>query len=124
MNLSRLLHGVGLGIVLAASPAIAGNRNFTLINDTRNTIDGVWISTSDDNTWHATTGLEPIDPGSSASIVFAINDVTSPCILQLRVHLQNVGASIEWDKGFNFCQLHKVKVWYNYDDDSYHVTYY
>ncbi len=57
-----LLYGVGLGIVLAVSPAIAGNRDFTLINDTRSVIDGVWVSTSDDNVWHVTNGFKPLDP--------------------------------------------------------------
>ena len=119
-----LLYGVGLGIVLAVSPAIAGNRDFTLINDTRSVIDGVWVSTSDDNVWHVTNGFKPLDPGDSSSIVFVVNDARSPCILQLKVHLQNSGASVEWDKGFNFCKLHKIKVWYNYDNDAYRVTYY
>jgi hypothetical protein len=87
MKISPLLCGVGLGTVLAVSPAIAGNRNFTLINDTRSIIDGVWISMSGDNIWHATTDFGPISPGESTPIKFNVNDVNSPCILQLRVHL-------------------------------------
>jgi hypothetical protein len=119
-----LLFGVGLGTVLAVSPATAGNRDFTLINDTRSVIDQVAISTADDNKWHLTNGFKPIKPGESTSILFDVNDQNSVCTLQLRVHLQNSGANIEWDDGFNFCQLHKVKVWYNYDNDAYRATYY
>lgn len=118
------LCAIGLGIALAASPAVAGNRDFTLINDTRSIIDGVWISTSDDNTWHATGGFKALKPGESASILFNVNDATSACVLQLKIHLANTGASVEWDNGFNFCQLHKIKVWYNYDNSVYRVTYY
>jgi|SRR5579863_8479842 len=119
-----LLHGVALGVVLAGSPAFAGNRDFTLINDTRSIIDQVFVSTSDDNKWHATNGFKPLNPGDSAAILFDVNDKNSACKLQLKVHLQNSGASVEWDDGFNFCQLHKIKVWYNYDNQAYRVTYY
>ena len=118
------LFGVGVGIGLGVSPAIAGNRDFTLINDTRSIIDQVWISTSDDNKWHATNDFKSLRPGQSTSIMFDVNDKNSPCILQLRIHLENSGASVEWDKGFNFCQLHKIKVWYNYDHEAYSVLYY
>ena len=117
------LYWAGVGIVLAASPAIAGNRDFTLINDTRSIIDQVWVSTSDDNKWHATNDFRSLRPGQSTSIEFDVNNQNSPCILQLRIHL-NTGSSVEWDKGFNFCQLHKIKVWYNYDHGAYSVTYY
>jgi hypothetical protein len=119
-----LLYGVGLEIAVAAVPAIAGNRDFTLINDTRSVIDQVSISTSDDNRWHPTNSFKPLRPGESESIEFDVNDKDSPCILQLRVHVRDIGGSIEWDKGFNFCQLHKVKVWYNYERRTYSVTYY
>jgi len=119
-----LPYGVGLGIVLAVSPAVAGNRDFTLINDTRSIIDRVMISTSEDNQWHPTQGFKPLKPGESESILFDVNDQNAPCTLQLKIHLQNSGANVEWDEGFNFCQLHKIKVWYNYDGDVYRVTYY
>jgi hypothetical protein len=118
------LYGVGVAIVLGVSPTIAGNRDFTLINDTRSIIDQVWISTSDDNKWHGTNDFRPIKPGQSTSVMFDVNNQNSPCILQLKIHLVNVGASVEWDKGFNFCRLHKIKVWYNYDHEAYSVTYY
>jgi hypothetical protein len=126
MSMKRfsLLYGVGLGIVLAVSPANAGNRDFMLINDTRSIIDGVWVSTSDDNIWHATNGFKPLNPGDSTSIVFDVNDASSVCVLQLKVHLQTSDASVEWDKGFDFCQLHKIRVWFNYDTYTYRVTYY
>jgi hypothetical protein len=119
-----LLYSVGLVIVLAMSPAMAGNRDFTLINDTRSTIDQVSISTTEDNKWHPISGLDPLKPGDSASVTFDVNDKSSARSLQLKVHLQNSGANVEWDDGFNFCQLHKIKVWYNYDNDVYRVTYY
>jgi hypothetical protein len=118
------LCGVAFGIVSAVSPAIAGNRDFTLINDTRSTIDQVLISTADDNKWHPTNGFKALKPGDSASIIFDVNDKNSVCNLQLKIHLQNSGSTVEWDDGFNFCQLHKIKVWYNYDTDAYRVTYY
>lgn len=126
MRRLALLYGVGLGIGtgLAASPATAGNRDFTLINDTRSIIDQVSISTSDDNKWHPTGGFKALKPGDSAAITFDVNDKNSACVLQLKIHLQNSGATVEWDDGFNFCQLHKIKVWYNYDTDAYRVTYY
>jgi hypothetical protein len=126
MSMKRfpLLYGAVLGVVLAMSPAIAGNRDFMLINDTRSIIDGVWISTTDDNVWHATNGFSPLNPGDSTSILFDVNDANSVCTLQLRVHLKNSDASVEWDKGFNFCQLHKIKLWFNYDTYTYRVTYY
>jgi hypothetical protein len=126
MTRFSLLYGVGLaiGIGLAVSPATAGNRDFTLINDTRSIIDQVAVSTSDDNKWHPTNGFKPLKPGDSVTISFDVNDKSSACTLQLKIHLQNSGASIEWDDGFNFCQLHKIKVWYNYDHDAYSVTYY
>ncbi len=126
MSMKRLplLYGVGLVTVLAVNPASAGNRDFTLINDTRSIIDQVMISTSDDNRWHPTNGFKALKPGESSSILFDVNDQNSPCTLQLKIHLQNSGATVEWDQGFNFCQLHKIKVWYNYDNDAYRVTYY
>jgi hypothetical protein len=124
MKRFSLLNGVSLGMLLAVSPAIAGNRDFTLINDTRSIIDQVYISTSDDNNWHRTNGFKPLNPGESASISFDVNDKNSVCNLQLKVHLKNSGAAVEWDDGFNFCQLHKIKVWYNYDNQVYRVTYY
>jgi hypothetical protein len=126
MSMKRfpLLFGIGLGIILAISPAIAGNRDFTLTNDTRSVIDGVWVSTSDDNMWHVTHGFKSLRPGESASITFDVNDAKSPCVLQLRIHLEELEAAIAWDKGFNFCELHKIKVWYNYDNQAYRVTYY
>ena len=124
MKRFSLLNGVSLGILLAVSPAVAGNRDFTLINDTRSIIDQVYISTSDDNNWHRTNGFKPLNPGESASISFDVNDKNSVCNLQLKVHLKNNGAAVEWDDGFNFCQLHKIKVWYNYDNQVYRVTYY
>jgi hypothetical protein len=124
MNRFSLLYGIGLGVGLAMSPAIAGNRDFTLINDTRSIIDQVGISTADDNKWHRIDGFKPLNPGESVSISFDVNAQNSPCTLQLKIHLQNSGATVEWDDGFNFCQLHKVKVWYNYDTDVYRVTYY
>jgi hypothetical protein len=123
MKPRSLLYSLALGIALTAGPALAGNRDFTLINDTRSTIDRIYVSTSDDNNWHATSGFKPLAPGDSAAIAFNTNDKSSACTLQLRVHFQNTGASIEWDDGFNFCQLHKIKVWYNYDNSVYRVTY-
>jgi len=124
MNRIAFLWGVGLVAGLAVNPAVAGNRDFTLINDTRSIIDKVAISTADDNKWHLIDGLNPLKPGDSASITFNVNDNNSPCTLQLKIHLQNSGSTVEWDDGFNFCQLHKIKVWYNYDNDVYRVTYY
>ena len=126
MSMKRLplLYGVGFAVASAASPAVAGNRDFTLINDTRSVIDQVAISTSDDNKWHITGGFKPLRPGASTSIGFDVNDKNSECTLQLKVHIRDIGSSIEWDKGFNFCQLHKVKVWYNYEHHAYSVVYY
>jgi hypothetical protein len=126
MSMKRLplVYGVGLWIALAAAPAIAGNRDFTLINDTRSVIDQVSISTSDDNRWHPTDDFKPLRPGESVSIGFDVNAKNSACVLQLKVHIRDIESSIEWDRGFNFCQLHKVKVWYNYDHRAYSVTYY
>ena len=124
MKCFPLMYGVGLAIALAASPAIAGNRDFTLINDTRSVIDQVSVSTSEDNKWHPANGFKPLRPGQSASIEFDVNDKNSPCTLQLKVHIQDIGANIEWDKGFDFCQLHKIKVWYNYAHRAYSVSYY
>ena len=126
MRRLAVLYGVGLamGIGLAVSPATAGNRDFTLVNDTRSIIDQVGISTADDNKWHLIGGFKPLKPGDSVSVQFDVNDKSSACTLQLKIHLQNSGANIEWDDGFNFCNLHKIKVWYNYDNDAYRVTYY
>lgn len=124
MNRFSLLYGIGLGVGLVVNPAIAGNRDFTLINDTRSIIDAVGISTADDNKWHVIDGLTPLKPGDSTSITFNVNDKNSPCTLQLKIHLKASNATVEWDDGFNFCQLHKIKVWYNYDNDVYRVTYY
>ena len=90
-----LLYAIGLGIVLAMTPAIAGNRDFMLINDTRSIIDGVWVSTSDDNVWHVTNDFKALKPGQSSAILFDVNDEKSPCVLQLKVHLQNSDASVE-----------------------------
>src|SRR5271154_2165159 len=100
MKCSPLLYGVGLWMVLATNSVIAGNRDFTLINDTRSIIDGVWVSTSDDNIWHVTHDFRSLSPGQSTSIEFDVNDAKSPCILQLKVHLRNLGALVEWDDGF------------------------
>ena len=101
------------GLVIFAAPmacltqAAANDRDFTIINGTDDTIDGMWLSTRDSDTWYAVSHFKDLGPGDSTSITF---DESGKCQVQLRIHLDD-GTAHEWPAGFNLCKISKIRIY-------------
>lgn len=117
------LPGLVASLVVAgltfSSVSWAQSRDFTIINDTPQTIVEMWLSVHGDNTWHPTKGFKYLQPGDSVDVTF---DYDGPCDVQLRVKLYD-GSTPEWRDGFNLCQISSIKIWYDTNESIYQAVY-
>lgn len=98
--------------------ALANDRDFTIINDTDDTIDGMWLSTRESDTWYAISHFHNLPPGESTEITF---DQSGKCQVQLRIHLDD-GSAHEWPAGFNLCKISKIRIWQD-NEGNYQANY-
>jgi len=98
--------------------AAANDRDFTIVNNTDDTIDGMWLSTRDSDTWYAISHFQTLAPGDSTEITF---DQSGKCQVQLRIHLDD-GTAHEWPAGFNLCKISKIRI-YQDNQGNYQAEY-
>jgi hypothetical protein len=106
-------------VLIWCGPAQANDRNFSLINQTAQTITGLWTSTQNDNIWHWVKGFQSIGPDGSSQIVF---DNSGPCQIQFQIRL-NDGSEHSWPQGVNLCQNGQVTVTFDNNTGIYSVSY-
>ena|SRR5487761_405951 len=110
---------VSLIILVWHGPASANNRNFTLINQTAQTITGLWTSIPSDNIWHWVKGFQRIGSNGSSQIVF---DSSGPCQIQFQIRMDD-GSEHSWPQGVNLCQNGQVTVTFDNNTGIYSVSY-
>ncbi len=95
------------------------NRNFSLVNHTALTINGLWTSVNGDRIWHWVKGFQNLGPNSSSQIIF---DSSGPCQIQFQIRL-NDGSEHSWPQGVNLCQNSQVTVTFDDNTGIYSVSY-
>ena len=99
-----------------AGAQTTGNRDFTLVNLSKFDIDKVSTSTATADVWTVLRNSS-VPAGNSAEFKF---DNAGTCVLQLRIDLTD-GRYVEWDQGFDFCNLDTVTVTYNGNDNTFNA---
>ena len=110
---------LSLIILVWHGPAWANNRNFTLINQTEQTITGLWTSIPSDNIWHWVKGFQSIGPNGSSQITF---NSSGPCQIQFQIRM-NDASEHSWPQGVNLCQNGQVTVTFDNNTGIYSVSY-
>ncbi|MBW4518098.1 MAG: hypothetical protein KME11_23125 [Timaviella obliquedivisa GSE-PSE-MK23-08B] len=116
-NISRMLIG-GLfplySFLLIAMPAHAEEQmyNFTVTNDTENTITELYVDDADQEEWGDNIVYEAIAPGETASFEWADEDVEEgdPCMYHVRAVFEDDSVAEEIEDGIDFCENPEVFV--------------
>ena len=98
---------------LAAAPAMAGQQDFVLVNQTGYTIQQVYVSPSDTRSWEEDVlGDDVLMDGDRGTIRFDRAEDT--CIWDLKAVYED-GETAEW-QGFDLCEVSVVAI--SYDEDT------
>lgn len=116
-NISRMLVG-GLfplySFLLMAMPAHAEEQmyNFTVTNDTENTITELYVDDVDQEEWGYNIVEEAIAPGETASFEWADEDVEEgdPCMYHVKAVFEDESVAEEIEDGIDFCENPEVIV--------------
>jgi hypothetical protein len=88
----------------------AGDQDFTLRNQTGYTIDEVYVSAANDNSWgEDILGRDTMSDGDSTDISFSRTE--SSCAWDLKVVFDDNESAI-W-KNFNLCEISEITVKYD-----------
>jgi hypothetical protein len=109
---SLLLSGC---LALAATGALAGDADFTLVNGTGYTIREVYISAANKNAW----GRDRLGDGdlpNSKSRLFKFSDAAN-CVQDIKVVFDDSNAEVTWEN-LDLCEINKLTLKYNRADKS------
>lgn len=96
--------------VIASSPAIAGDADFTLVNRTGYTLREIYVSPTHRDAWGKDRmGDNVLDNGKSR--LFKFSDKSS-CKQDLKVIFDDDGSEVIWEE-FDLCELSKITLKYN-----------
>ena len=101
---------VALATLSAASSALAGDADFTLVNRTGYDLREVYISPSNKEAWGKDRlGRNLLETGKSR--LFKFSDKSS-CKQDLKVVFDDDGSDVIWED-FDLCELNKITLKYN-----------
>ncbi len=102
---------IGALLVAAiASPAAAGNQDFTILNNTGYPIDQVYVSASAKEDWEEDVlGRDTLPAGERTKIRFSSDE--DACLWDLKVVYQDEETA-EW-QGINLCEVSVVSLSYD-----------
>jgi hypothetical protein len=100
--------------LLIAMPAHAEEQmyNFTVTNDTENTITELYVDDAEEEEWGDNIVDEAIAPGETASFEWADEDVEEgdPCMYHVRAVFEDDSAAEEIEDDIDFCENPEVVV--------------
>lgn len=97
-------------LMMAASPVMAGDQDFTLKNRTGYTIDQVYVSAAKTDDWEEDVmGKDTLGDGESVDITFGASE--GACKFDLKVVYDDKEEAI-WE-GLNLCSISTVSISYN-----------
>lgn len=97
-------------LMMAASPSMAADQDFTLKNRTGYTIDRVYVSAAKTDDWEEDVmGRDILGDGESVDIEFAASE--GACRFDLKVVYDDKEEAI-WE-GLNLCSISTVTIRYN-----------
>ena len=104
---------------LASSVVLAGDADFTLVNQTGYDLREVYISPANRNAWgRDRLGKDTLDNNKSRLFTFSDN---ANCVQDLRVVFDDDDSSVVW-KGLDLCEINKLTIKYNRRTDTVSVT--
>ncbi len=99
-----------LGNALLASPAFAGDADFTLVNKTGYPIRSIYIAPKKNKSWgNDRLGEGILANGKARLIKFSDK---AKCVQSLNVTFDDDGSEVEWDD-FDLCEINKITLKYN-----------
>ena len=105
----RMVLSLGLLTVLA-TPALAGNQDFKLVNKTGAQIDEVYVSSAASKNWGKDVmGSDALEEDSSVNITF--NAPENVCRWDLKVKY-NDGDTAEWGN-LNLCNIETITLYWD-----------
>ena len=106
----KFIAGAAAGLLLAAAPAYAANRDFTLKNETGYTIASVYVSAANAKSWEEDVmGRDVLDDGEEVDITFPQRGST--CRYDLKVIYDDKEEAV-WGN-LNLCEISEVEIHYN-----------
>jgi hypothetical protein len=106
LNLLALTAAVAL-----ASPAIAGDADFTLVNATGYPIAELYVAPSNSDSWGSDIlGKHVINNKESWKITFAPSN--NVCKYDMQIVFEDDNSKVTW-KNFDLCEINKITLSYN-----------
>ena len=106
---------VALWCGMAGSAAMAGDADFTLVNQTGYDLREVYISPANRNSWgRDRLGKDTLDNNKSRLFTFSDN---ANCVQDLKVVFDDDDSSSIW-KGLDLCEINKLTIKYNRRTDT------
>ncbi len=94
----------------AATPALAGDQDFNLKNETGSTITKLYISAVEKNDWEENVlGEDKLENDASVDIKFAHSE--TDCHWDMKVEFED-GSSAEWPN-FHLCSINAIDIKYD-----------
>ena len=110
MQLRDVLLAAAILVGGAATPALAGDQDFTLVNKTGYTIDYVYVSPRSAGSWgNDVMGQDSLDDGEKVNIVF--NAKNSVCRYDMMVKYDD-GDKSNWTD-LNLCDISKITLYWD-----------
>lgn len=116
-NISRMLVGSLIpfySFLWVAMPAHAEEQmyNFTVTNDTEETITELYVDDAEEEEWSVNIADEAIAPGETVSFEWADEDVEEgdPCMYHVRAVFEDDSVAEEIEDGLDFCENPEVVV--------------
>src|ERR1700674_4070160 len=105
-----LLAVAGMTALLGSAASVAGDADFTLVNKTRYTIRGIYISPAAKATW-GTDRLCNTNLDNNKSRLFKFSDKAS-CEQDLKVVFDDGDAEVVWEN-IDLCTINKISIKYS-----------
>lgn len=123
-HMKRYVFAAALGMTAAssawmASPALAGVRNFTILNATDQVITAAAVSSPQLDEWFLLSGPQ-IGPNEKERVHVGPHDLEGYCQVQLKIQFAD-GSTHMWSDGFNMCDVNDVKIEYDSNNQQYSV---
>ena len=108
--MKRVAVALLVAVVLAGSAAVfAGDQDFTLINKTGLTIDEVYVSPANDNSWgEDVLGRDTLGNGEKVDITFSRKE--SECVWDLKI-VDEDNDDVVWED-INLCKTEEITLLY------------
>ncbi|MEI7873542.1 MAG: hypothetical protein WCK95_15540 [Alphaproteobacteria bacterium] len=100
-----------LGLCLFASPVVAQNADFTLVNATGYPIEEVYVSPTKSKSWGSDIlGKHTVGDGEAWKLSFP--QAKNQCFQDLMIVFEDDQSKVVWEN-FNLCEINKITLTYN-----------